>query len=202
MYLCYGLVTVPNWRFHQYRKQHWDVGNVLNTRYQNTVTCLGKKHTLLFIHRGEKSNISTQSTLLLDSLVVYLLVLMKQTMLSLKPQEHLRRKSAISFRITFEGDVSEVAEVLGNVTTAPSVFAEHRGESVRPLLLATQGGLPFQDKRLWDCGFLLLLVELTDHIRHCDDREISRWQPEPGTPKNSGNRPLAALRASVKLSIA
>lgn len=75
---------------------------------------------------------------------------MKQTMLSLKPQEHLRLKSAISFRITFEDDVPEVAEVLGNVTTAPSVFAEHRGESVRPLFLATQGGLPFQDKRLWD----------------------------------------------------
>lgn len=35
-----------------------------------------------------------------------------------------------------------------------------------------------------ECRFLLLLVELTNHIRHCDDREISRWQPEPGNAED------------------
>lgn len=64
-------------------------------------------------------------------------------MLSLKPQERLHLKSAISFRITFEGAASDVAEILARPQkSAPIAVAERRRGSARPLLV-TQGDLPF-----------------------------------------------------------
>lgn len=64
LYLYDLLVTVLNWRFwrsQQYRKQHWDVGNVLNTEFLlNTnqhVTWLGNNTS---VNHNGKSNISTE----------------------------------------------------------------------------------------------------------------------------------------------